>query len=267
MGSGGSNSAYARVAARVVAAAAAATSAAHASPWGRPDGEFLIVSRAEYFRADLGASDPGEFRRFESNTYLEFGVTDAVTIGGKAIYGTSWLTDATGTQTASGFSEIEGFAQYRFLDTGDHVASARLAVARPAAFQSGARANLQSDSVDAEAAVLYGRNLVLKPVKIFAAAEAGYRLRFGDAADEIRTQATIGAEPGERWLFLLESFATVSMRNEDAGGADYDVVKIQPSLVYRFSRRWTVQAGMTEEIAGRNLALGRTFFIGLWSAF
>jgi hypothetical protein len=44
-------------------------------------------------------------------------------------------------------------------------------------------------------------------------------------------------------------------------------VKIQPSLVYRFSRRWTVQAGVTEEIASRNLALGRTYFIGLWSAF
>lgn len=245
----------------------AVTGAAHASPWARADGEFFIISRADYFRADFGETDPGDFRRFESNTYVEYGLTEKVTLGGKAVYGTSWLTSAAGTETASGFTEIEGFGQYQFLRTAKHAASARIAVARPAAFQSGARANLQSDSVDTEAALLYGRNLVTGPMKIFAAAEAGYRRRFGAAADEFRTQTTIGIEPGRRWLILLDSFATLSLRNEDPGGADYDVVKIQPSLVYRFSGRWTVQAGMTEEIAGRNLALGRTYFIGLWSAF
>ncbi|MEO1135980.1 MAG: hypothetical protein AAFW68_05115 [Pseudomonadota bacterium] len=247
----------------------AGANGAHASPWARPDGELLVISSAKYFQADLSSQDPagGEFQRIESDTYLEYGLTENVTIGGKAIYGNTWLTSGGLTQTSNGFTEIEGFAQYQFLRDEKQAGSVKLSVARPAAFQSGARENFQSDSVDAEIAALYGRNIVFEPVKIFAAAEAGYRRRFGGAADLIRSQITIGTEPSEHWVFLLEGFSTISLRNEDPGGADFDIVKIQPSLVYRFNRRWAIQAGMNEEIAGRNLALGRTFFLGVWSAF
>ncbi|MCK5747796.1 MAG: hypothetical protein KAH44_16375, partial [Oricola sp.] len=121
--------------------------------------------------------------------------------------------------------------------------------------------------VDVELAGLYGRNIVFAPVKIFTAAELGYRRRFGDGADVIRGHATLGAQPSRHWMLLLEGFSTVSMRNEDEGGADYDIVKIQPSVVYKFNRRWAVQAGMNEEVLGRNLSKGRTFFVGLWSEF
>lgn len=97
--------------------------------------------------------------------------------------------------------------------------------------------------------------------------ETGYRRRFGDSADQIKSQATVGVEPSSRLLFLLEGFSTFSLGNEKNDGVDYDIVKLQPSLVYRFSRQWAVQAGITEEIHSRNLEPGRTFFIGLWSTF
>lgn len=242
---------------------------AHASPWARPDGELLIISTANYFRADLSSQDPagGEFRRVESDTYLEYGLTEDITIGGKAIYGNTWLTRAGLTQTSNGFTEIEGFAQYQVLRNMKHSGSVKLSVARPAAFQSGARENFQSEGVDAEIAALYGRNLVFEPIKVFAAAETGYRKRFGDAADLIRTQVTLGVEPSRHWVLLFEGFSSFSLRNERPGGVDFDIVKLQPSVVYRFNRRWAVQAGVNEEIAGRNLARGRTFFLGFWSAF
>lgn len=262
------NSVY-RTVCGLTAAALAGLAGAQASPWARPDGELLVISSAKYFRADLTSQDPdgGEFQRIESDTYVEYGVTENVMIGGKAIYGSTWLTRAGATQSSSGFTEIEGFAQYQFLRSNKQAGSVKLSVAKPAAFQSGARENFQSDSIDAEIAALYGRNVLFEPVKVFAAVETGYRKRFGDAADLIRSQITVGVEPGDRWVFLLEGFSTVSLRNEDPGGADFDIIKIQPSVVYRFNRRWAIQAGMNEEIEGRNLALGRTFFLGVWSAF
>ncbi|MEO1242754.1 MAG: hypothetical protein AAFX54_12670 [Pseudomonadota bacterium] len=244
-----------------------------ASPWTRADNEFLVISRADYFKADLqpvntpdGFVD-SQFQRIESNTYAEFGVTDDVMIGAKAVYGTTWLTRGADTETATGFSEVEGFGQYQFLRSGRDAGSIRIAAAVPANFSSGVRPALQADGVDIDISALYGRNIYDNDFKVFSSIEGGFRKRTGNAADHIRLQSTIGVEPDAQWLFLLETFATVSLRNEELDGADFDVVRIQPSILWRFSNRWGLQAGAAEEIAGRNIALGRTFFIGLWSRF
>ncbi|MHA7870910.1 MAG: hypothetical protein ACX939_01030 [Hyphococcus sp.] len=248
-------------------------STAAASPWTRASNELLLISRADYFRADLGPveTDTGvvdsQFERLEANLYSEFGVTDHIMIGGKAIYGTSWLTRGGVTETSTGFSEIETFGQYQVLRSNTHAAAARVAVVIPAGFESGVRPALQADSVDVDIAALYGRNLLTQNVKVFSTLEVGYRRRIGDPADQIRLQSALGIEPRNDLLFLIDAFVTLSLRNERPGGADFDVVKIQPSLLWRFSRRFGVQAGVTEEVAGRNIDLGRTVFLGLWSTF
>ncbi|WDI30023.1 hypothetical protein PUV54_08635 [Hyphococcus flavus] len=250
-----------------------APSGSNASPWARPDGELLIISRGEYFSTHLDPIETPQgiidarFDRFESNTYLEYGLTKDITIGGKALYGTSWLRRGIETDAASGFSEIEAFAQYQLLRDARHAASVRISAGKPARFLSGARTFLQGNGIDVEIAALYGRDLVLEPVKIFSAIETGYRKRFSNSADQIKSQATIGIEPIDNLLFLFEGFSTFSLRNEINDGTDYDIVKLQPSLVYQISNHWSLQAGVTEEISGRNLELGRTYFIGFWSKF
>lgn len=246
---------------------------AQASPWGRSVHELLIISRVDYFDADLGLINTADglvssrFERLNTDTYVEYGLTSTITIGGKAIYGTSWLTRGDDAESASGFSEIELFAQGRLFQTPHHVGALRIAGSRPARYQSGARAALQSDGYDLDIAGLYGRNIVTEPVKLFAASEASLRKRFSDAADQVNLHATLGVEPNKRLLILIEAFSTLSLRNERAGGADYDIVKIQPSLVWRVSKRLSLQTGVTQEAAGRNIAAGRAYFIGLWSSF
>lgn len=264
-----SGAAFGRALGKIIMTAAwCAAGPAFASPWARDAGEVLIISQTKYFRADLTSEDPrgARFESIDNDTHIEVGVTSNLTIGGKAIYSSSWLTNTVGVYTDNGFSEIEGYVQYQVERSFRHAASVKLSAGKPAAFQASAR-DLVDDGADVEIAGLYGRNIVFAPVKIFTAAEIGYRRRFGDSADVMRVYATIGAQPGRHWMLLLEGFSTVSLRNEKNGGADYDIVKIQPSVVYKFNRRWAVQAGMTEEVLGRNLAEGRTLFIGLWSAF
>ena len=239
---------------------------AHASPWGREAGSLLIITRAAYFNADLPGAQ-SRFERLESDTYVEYGATPAVTIGGKAVYGTTWTTRPDATARASGFSEIEVFIQRRLFTGAEDVGAVRLAASRPSNFESGARTALQADGADMDLSFLYGRNLRTAPIKVFATAEAGYRKRFSDASDQARLHASLGVEPNRRWLLLAEVFGTLSVSNEQDAGADFDVVKLQSSLVWRPSRRWGFQAGLTEEVAGRNIALGRTVFLSLWSAF
>lgn len=244
-----------------------------ASPWSRPKNEILIISRADYFTSDLGLVSvgnelvDGRFQRAESNNYIEFGLTKNIIVGGKVFYGTSWLTRGPDVETASGFTEIEFFAQHQVFRNGRHAGAVKIAGALPSNLDSGARPGQQSDGADVEIAALYGRSIIFQPIKIFATAELGYRKRFGAAADQARLLTTVGVEPGEHWLILLDTFSVKSAQNERPGGADFDVVKFQPSLVWRATKRMSVQAGITQEIAGRNIALGRTYFLGLWTRF
>lgn len=244
-----------------------------ASPWGQESGALFISSRSEYFRANstlpstngIGATQ--RFERLESNTYAEFGLTRDILVGAKAVYGSSGIANGSGVQSATGFSEFEGFVQRRLWQGANSVGAIRLAGAAPTRFNTGVRSGLRSDGADAEIRFLYGRNLITRPVKIFNATELGYRRRFGDAADQIRLDALIGVETTSRFLMIVETFSTLSIRNENFGGADFDVFKIQPSVVMHFNPHWSLQAGLTHEAAGRGLDLGNTFFIGLWTSF
>ncbi|MEM9015345.1 MAG: hypothetical protein AAGB02_09620 [Pseudomonadota bacterium] len=245
---------------------AASAGNASASAWGRNSGDVLIITKSAYFSAPMERVDGRDdrFRRLDGETYIEVGVAPRVTVGGKVVYGASW-TDTDGA--ASGFSEIQAFSQYRFIHTEKSAAAFRFAGVRPSQFTGGVRPSLQSDGFDVEGAVLYGRTLRSAKPKLFLATEAGFRKRLSDSADQVRSQITIGVEPNRRFLFLLDARAETSLRNAENLGADYDVVKINPSVVWRIKPRWRVQFGFEEEFAGRNLALGRTFSVGLWSEF
>ncbi len=188
-------------------------------------------------------------------------------IGGKAFYGTSWLTRGSDVEVATGFTEVEAFAQYQVFRSDRHAGAVKVAGGIPANFDSGARPSLSSDGADLEVSALYGRSIIFQPVKIFAAAEIGLRKRFSDSADQVRFLTTFGIEPSDRWTILLDTYSVKSLENERAEGVDFDIFKVQPSLVWQATDRISIQTGITEEVAGRNIALGRTFFLGLRTSF
>ncbi|MEL7486545.1 MAG: hypothetical protein AAGJ87_04910 [Pseudomonadota bacterium] len=244
-----------------------------ASAWGRRGGDLFVLTRTDYFRArgDFLASSPGDdtdlFQRLEANFYAEYGVTDAFTVGGKLIYGVSRASNAVETVDAAGVTVAEAFAQHQLWKGDYDVGAARIGVILPASFDSGVRQELAADGVDTEFRFLYGRSLAQTPFPVYANVETAFRRRFGDAADQAIADITLGAEPIDGVLLLLQSFNTVSARNNEDGGADFDVYRIQPSIVFRHNRRWAIEAGFIHEFAGRNFDRGNTAFIGVWSNF
>ena len=246
--------------------------AAHASPWGRAPGDVFISTKSEFFSASAPSTDPEapfdiRFERIDASAYVEVGLGAGLTIGGKSVYGTSTFNDGFSVFTADGVSEAEGFLQVELHRDARQVVAARLSGAAPTRFETGARPGLATDGVDLEARGLYGRTIATRPVKLFAGVEAGYRRRLGSAADQLRVDATFGVEPSRRILALLDVFSIKSLGAAEPGGADFDVVKIQPSLALRLARGWTVQAGYVNEIAGRGLLRGDTYFLGFWTEF
>jgi hypothetical protein len=248
-----------------VAAAAMATPPADASPWTRPVGDLFVASTIDYFRAATGPAE--RFRRLDTSTYAEFGLSERTALGAKVVYGTSWTERPDGTLVETGFSEIEAYAQRTIQRGGRGTIAARIGVIAPARLGSGVRAGLASDGLTAEARALYGRTLLQRPVRIFVGAESAFRRNFGSGADEARGDIVLGLEPSRRFLFLLESLTTVSLQNAEPGGSDYDLYKGQASIVVRTGRRFRVQAGFNHEFRGRNVVPGDSIFISFWSEF
>ena len=236
---------------------------AQASPWGQAQGDIFVVSRIDYF---LAKDDLVRFERMDSNTYVEIGLPYDFTVGGKVLYGRSWFNEEFGRSSASGISELEGFVQKTVYEGDWDVFSLRLAGAKPAELDTGVRPEFAGIGPDVEARALYGKTFRDHPLKVFAGGEVAYRKRFSEGADQARADFTLGVEPTQKFLFLLDVYTIFSLRNEDPGGGDFDVVKIQPSAVYRVGR-WGIQAGVNHETAGRNILEGTTYFLGLRARF
>jgi hypothetical protein len=246
---------------------------AMASPWPREKGRLFLSTRGAYFSADgdsslAGALDRPRFERVDSEVYAEYGLTRKATLAAKVVYSDATYFDGFDARGASGFSEIEVGAQHGILRrTGQSLAVKISASTFPAGLEDGSRPGDFGEDIDAELRVLYGRDLALKPFKIYATAETAYRRRFGDGADQGRADLLLGLEPFKRTLILLEAQSRWSLGNEEPGGADYDVVALQPSFVWRQTKRWAVQIGLTHEAAARNLDRGTGYFLALWSEF
>lgn len=251
---------------------ATAASSASASPWGRAAGEAFISTRTDYFYAEDRApqsEDAGARRleRISNDLYTEWGVDGDWTVGGKVVYGVVSFFDGFSGFSADGVSEAEGFVQRTLHRDDRQVFAIRATGGVPSRLTAGARPGLASDGADLEARALYGRTLARAPLKVFAVAEAAYRRRLGDGADEARFVGALGVEPSRATLFLIEAQSTVATSAAAPGGADFDILRLQASAIWRGSRRWSVAIGGTHEPAGRNVLRGSSAFLGLWSSF
>ncbi len=237
---------------------------AAASPWNRGDGDLFVASRFDYFWSTTPVS---RFERYGSDTYLEYGVTPKWMLAGKAYYGTSISTSGLGQFSRTRFGESELSLQ-RQIRRGLHSATAvSVGGAWSERLADGTRTAFVKPNVDTEFRALHGRDVLLKPFKVFAVAEAGYRYRFGAAADQIRADALIGVEPSSRWLLLVEARSQISIGNEGPGGDNFNVVKARGSVVWRARKRWSILIGGEKEFAADGVAPGAAVMLGAWSSF
>lgn len=237
---------------------------AAASPWNRADGRVFLASRFDYFWSTTPVS---RYERYGSDTYAEFGLTPKWMLAGKVYYGTAVSDSALGRITKTSFGESELSVQRQILRGAHSATAVSVGGAWSERLANGTRAAFVAPGVDIEMRALHGRDIVTRPFKVFAVAEAAYRYRFGDAADQVRADALVGFEPTRRLLLLVETCAQISLGNEGAGGDDFDIVKARASVVYRASKRWSVVAGAEKEMAARGITPGAAVILGVWSEF
>ena len=246
---------------------------AEASAWNRKNGELLAISSTSYFNADLTPVETpsgtltSRFERIDSGLYAEYGITDRLMLTANAVYGTRWLRRGFETETENGFSEIGLHLQRQLVRNNRGAIAIRAGASLPADFAAGARPGLASDGVDVSFGVLAGLDTSIGKTPIFFTNDISYIRRTSFASDQIRVDSALGIKFTKRVHLLINQFTTVSVSNEKVGGADFDVVKLQPSLVLNLSPRWSIQAAYTYETATRNLAPGNAAILSFWTRF
>lgn len=259
---------------RRIVGAGAALMAAHgvalASPWGQPPGDFFVSNRIAYLvaKAPQPAADAtGSVRlaKTETDLYAEAGLRGGFTAGGKVVYGSFEYFDGYESSAGDGFTEGEIFLQKTLLRSPRHVLALRVAGGGEARRRFAGRPQSGGGGA-AEIAALYGRTFAARPFNIFASAEAGYRRRFGASGDQVRGDLSVGVGRGPA-LLLVSARSTTSIGAARAGTSNYDLLKLEAALVWRVSKRWSVQAGAVHEAAGDGVVRGDQAFLGLWSRF
>lgn len=241
-----------------------AASPAVASPWNRTDRSIFISTRVDYFASETHAS---RYRRLDTDTYLEWGATPRLMLGGKAIYSQAWAEDPTSVTQQGGVAEAAIFAQRQFSRGASHAFAFKLAAGIEGADLAAVRAGVLESTEFLDARLLYGRDISPAPFKLFAAAEAGFRKRFDGLSDQWRAEAQFGVEPTERVLVLISGEAIAAVGGGDPGSSDYDLAKAGASLVFKASRRMRVSVGARKEFGLRNISGGRGYHIALWTEF
>jgi len=216
----------------------------------------------------------GDFRQFIASAYIECGLTKrdslVMSVPGE------FLDFRSSDKNLNGASlgDVEVAWKHRLSPIKSQWAvSGQLLVMFPgyAANQTPVPSNHQED---VEGRLLIGRGASLAKQHVFMDVEAAYRYRNGAPADQFRSDGTVGIEFGHRLMAMGQVFAIKGMQNGQPftitnpnAQSDFDLYKVQPSLVLSLFHGTSLQAGWNDAFAGRNTGNGQTYILGLWKTF
>jgi hypothetical protein len=217
---------------------------------------------------DKGNPVPGaRYERLELDTYLEYGVTNAITIGAQPRYQWAWSGAGSSRQSAHGWSDIDLFVRRRMWRVGGWVSSVQALTVLPDAYDPHTSPAPGTGRRAYEARLLAGRNLGRNGWG-YVDVEAAYRLGTSGVADQIRSDATLGVRPWANWLAIAELNSTVSTtRGDGTAGAAYDLLKLRISAVRNLNQHTAIELGYWRDLAGRRVGLGDSVFLSCWLRF
>ena len=247
----------------------AAFEAAWASAWLLPPGDGQIITYSAFSDSTRAFDGHGnlipvpDYQKFELGTYVEYGVTDWLTVSAAPAY--DRVQTPVPGQSYTGLGESEIAARVGLYHTDMAVLSVQAGLRSPgASFDSlGPLDVRRAASLDVRG--LAGHNCVVAGIEGFVEVQAGYRFYAENQPGEWRFDLTAGLRPLPRLLVMLQSFTSISFGTSQFGHVSW--TKLQPSLVYDIAQQWSVQIGGFITVAGINAGreLGPT--AGVWYRF
>lgn len=254
--------------------------AAHAGAWLQPEGRGQIILNGYYYTADEFFNNQGQRRsqpdyvKYELNPYLEYGLTDTLTVGTNLSLQRAAQDIATGGQNTNfSLGDSEFFLRAPLWQEGNWMVSASPMIKLPSPESSNSVPKIGGTHPDAGLGISAGYGFGEGNSHHFANLDTMYRYRFGDPKDQINIAATLGWDLSPEWVLMPQIFLTYRVKSPQAAtftqssGDDYNLVKLQLSAVYRWDASTSLQFGGFGDVDGKNTGVGRGTLFSLWRKF
>jgi hypothetical protein len=222
----------------------------------------------EGHRNDL--ADNGTFRDYNINNYIEFGITDKITVINSLYYKKIEKEDDVKETKTYGIGDIDLGVKYKLAEGTWGIFSTQALVKIPEAYDKNDDLPLGNGQYDLELRLLYGRSLY-PAIPGYCNVEVGYRWRLDDPSDEIRYLIEIGIDITKTLYGRAKLDGIYSMHNgedfDESGNPtatnNFDLAKLDLVLGYKIGKQWGIEVEYTPEIYGQNTAAGATYAIAL----
>jgi len=212
----------------------------------------------------------GEFRDTNLGYYLEYGVSDSLTVIGSGSY--KWLEyeDDFIINKTDGFSDLELGLKYRLFNVRGGVVSVQGLLKVPEAYDEDDAVPLGNAQYDYEVRLLYGQSLY-PVVPGYINLEAGYRIRAEAPVDEFRylvecgfdfTQSLYGRAKLDG-IAGIDNSGDASTAANPAATFDYDLGKLDVTLGWKATPDWGVELGYRPDLYGKNISSGVNWSLSL----
>lgn len=251
------------------------TSSALAGAWTRDAGDLLLVTTGVYYSSDRyfdqdGQTKPqGEFSKYELNPYLEYGLTDSLTLG--ANFFAQYLEQEAITGESNdnwGLTDTELFARQRLLQGESWVVSFQPLIKLPSFYYHDELPKGGNNRFDLEASLLGGYSFSLWSLYHYADIRFGYRHRLDYRLhDQLRMDAKLGLSLSDRWQLIPALAYTHALGNTqssafaESGLNDYDLLKVECSLLYRWNEQLYLSAGLFSHMDGTQTGKGHGMMV------
>ena len=233
------------VAAGALAAAVGAPAGALGGAWTLPQGTGQVIATLygwTGFGPPWGGNPPVSQSRFDAQTYVQYGLTDSLTVFGQTAFEHYALGPPT-PDTYDGLDYSDIGLRAKLWSTGEWVFSGEAAAFIPGAHDAKAPAEEGNTGWAGEARLNAGTNFKLASTPGFVDAEFGYRLRTQGPPNEWRGDLTVGFKFTPRLMLMLQDFTTVSSPSTNPTFVAWRQSVVEASVVYALDDNWSVQAG------------------------
>ncbi len=257
----------------------AAASGVHAGAWVQPRHKLFMSLQTYYYETDHYFTDSGhrrdrggDFRKWEFNPYLEYGLTERDTLVGNFFY--DWLSDdASGKKKKTqGLADLELGWKHLVAHRDPYVFSVQGTLIVPTGYDIDDDPRLGYGRLGAEGSVLLGRYFKLADRYGYIDTSLGYRYYLGYPGSQVRSTLSIGYDIVKPIQLMATAELQYGLNDGDDKAVgpnlivepDYRLLKLTLAARWRITEYYSVVGAWYAHAWGENTGGDGGFYVSLW---
>ncbi len=246
-----------------------------AGAWLQDKGHGLIISSISLNQAEQAYDSTGklgavvDFQKQDSAFYLEYGLSDKITlVGSSSLQDVSYIA-TKGPQHYQGFATSKLGLRYGIKTKSNWHLALQPSLIIPAGGEAIPDGDMGLGGFGGELRGLAGRAFSLGKTPGFFNVESAYDLRSDGAPRQVSTDITLGIRPVPKIELMGQGFyrhTNASMMQDDTVLAN-ESFKLQGSASYSFTAKTSVQLGYFQAVSGKNIVREQGGTLALWTKF